>query len=274
MDREAWHVAVHGVTKSHTGQSNWTELRWETSLAVHARMVKSLQLCPNLWAVARQVWLSMGFSSQEYWSVLQFPSPGNLPDTGIKPVSPTSPALVGEFFTTSATRKAPSGPVVRILCYHCKEYSSHTWSGNKDPTCCTLWPKKQKWTRKQKKNLDTRWTIRSTCGIPMDFPAGTSGKEPACQCSRCKRWGFDPCVRKIPWRRTWEPTPVFMPEESHGKRNLAVTVHRVAKSRIQLKRLSMPACTHVGYLEWALIQHSKSTKSLWFLTQGCWWPEH
>ena len=46
------------------------------------------------------------------------------------------------------------------------------------------------------------------------------GKEPICQCRRLKRWGFDPWVGKIPWRRTWQPTPVFLPGESHGQRSL------------------------------------------------------
>ena len=32
---------------------------------------------------------------------------------------------------------------------------------------------------------------------------------------------IDPCVRKIPWRRAWQPTPVFLPGESHGQRSLA-----------------------------------------------------
>ena len=45
------------------------------------------------------------------------------------------------------------------------------------------------------------------------FPGGTSSKEPACQCGRHKRHGFDPRVRKIPWRRAWQPTPVFLPGE-------------------------------------------------------------
>ena len=40
------------------------------------------------WTVAHQAPLSMGFSKQEYWSGLQFPSPGNLADPGIKPASP------------------------------------------------------------------------------------------------------------------------------------------------------------------------------------------
>jgi len=54
----------------------------------------------------------------------------------------------------------------------------------------------------------------------MDFPVGTSGKEPAYQCRRCKRPRFDPWVGKIPWRRASQPTPVFLPGESHGQRSL------------------------------------------------------
>ena len=56
------------------------------------------------WTVARQHPLSMGFSKQEYWSGLPFPFPGekNLPSPGIEPASPTSSALEGGFFTTSA----------------------------------------------------------------------------------------------------------------------------------------------------------------------------
>ena len=52
---------------------------------------------PTLWTVARQTSLSMGFSRQEYWSGLPFPSPGDLPDPGIEPVSPV---LAGGFFIT------------------------------------------------------------------------------------------------------------------------------------------------------------------------------
>ena len=54
----------------------------------------------------------------------------------------------------------------------------------------------------------------------MGFPGGTSGKEPVCQCRRQKRCGFNPRVRKIAWRRTRQPTPVFLPGESHGQRSL------------------------------------------------------
>ena len=53
------------------------------------------------------------------------------------------------------------------------------------------------------------------------FPGGASVKEPTWLCRRPKRPGFDPWVRKIPWRRTWQPTPVFLPEESHAQSSLA-----------------------------------------------------
>ena len=50
------------------------------------------------------------------------------------------------------------------------------------------------------------------------FPGGSVGKESACQCRRPR---FDPWVGKIPWRRAWQPTPVFLPAESLGQRSLA-----------------------------------------------------
>ena len=59
--------------------------------------------------VACQAPLSMAFSRQEYWSVFPCPPPGDLPNPGIEPTSPVSPALAGGFlkiffyFTTSAT---------------------------------------------------------------------------------------------------------------------------------------------------------------------------
>ena len=72
------------------------------------------------------------------------------------------------------------------------------------------------------------------------FPGGASGKEPACQCRRHKRCGFNPWVGKIHWRRKWQPTPAFLPGESHGQRSLTgYRVHEVTKSWTWLKWLSM-----------------------------------
>jgi len=54
----------------------------------------------------------------------------------------------------------------------------------------------------------------------MGFSDGASGKESNCQPQRPKRHGFDPWVRKIPWWRKWQPTPVLLPGEFHGERSL------------------------------------------------------
>ena len=63
------------------------------------------------------------------------------------------------------------------------------------------------------------------------FPGGSEVKA-----SACGRPGFNPWVGKIPWRRKWQPTPAFLPGESHGQRSLeGCIVHGVTKSQ---KRLS------------------------------------
>ena len=51
----------------------------------------------------------------------------------------------------------------------------------------------------------------------VGFPGAASGKEPTYQCRKHQKCGFDPWVGKIPWSKNWQPTPVFLPEESHGQ---------------------------------------------------------
>ena len=53
-----------------------------------------------------------------------------------------------------------------------------------------------------------------------ELPRWCSGKESVCQCRRSRRSGFNPWVGNVPWRRKWQPTPVFLPGESHGQRSL------------------------------------------------------
>ena len=54
--------------------------------------------------------------------------------------------------------------------------------------------------------------------LKWGLPRWLSSKESTCQ---CRRWRFDPWVRKIPWKRKWQPTPIFLPGKSHGQRSLA-----------------------------------------------------
>ena len=70
-----------------------------------APLPSHVQLFATSWTVAHHVPLSMGFPRQEYWSGLPFPLPGDLPDPGIEPSSPASPALAGRFFTTEPPGK-------------------------------------------------------------------------------------------------------------------------------------------------------------------------
>ena len=68
-------------------------------LCMHVYMLSHVRLCATPWTVAHQPPLFMGFFRQEFWSGLPFPSPGDLPNPGIEPVSLMSPALAGGFFT-------------------------------------------------------------------------------------------------------------------------------------------------------------------------------
>ena len=58
------------------------------------------------------------------------------------------------------------------------------------------------------------------------LPRWLSGKESACQYRRYRRCGLDPWVRMIPWRRKWQPIPVFLPGESLDRGAWWATVHR------------------------------------------------
>ena len=78
----------------------------------------------------------------------------------------------------------------------------------------------------------------------LGFPGSSSGKESACQCRRPKRCRFDPWIGTIPWRREWQPTPVFLPGEPHGHRSLAGYSPWGRRVKTRLKRLS----THSVYL--------------------------
>ena len=53
--------------------------------------------------------------------------------------------------------------------------------------------------------------------FPIYYPSGSDGKM---SCVQCERPGFDPQVRKILWRRKWQPIPVLLPGKSHGQRSV------------------------------------------------------
>ena len=80
------------------------------------------------------------------------------------------------------------------------------------------------------------------------FPGGATGREPACQCRTHERRRLDPWVKKIPWRRAWQPLQYSCLESPMDRGAWRAAVHKVAKSRTWLKRLSV----HVAWLWTAL----------------------
>ena len=96
----------------------------------------------------------------------------------------------------------PGSPEVKTPCPHCRGHTFDPWSGNWSLTClCSAGKKELKWGQPV-----YRWL---------------SGKESVCQWRRQRRHRFNSWVRKIPWRRKWQPTPVFLLGKSHGQRSLA-----------------------------------------------------
>ena len=122
-----------------------------------AKSLSRVRFFATPWTRAYQAPPSMGFSRQEYWSRVPFPSSGDLPDPRIELALLTSPAVAGRFFTTSAT-----------------------------------------WVLVLISTVQRKWF----CYTYIFFSLGI------------------PWVGKIPWRRKWQHTPVFMPGKSHGLRSL------------------------------------------------------
>ena len=64
-------------------------------------------------------------------------------------------------------------------------------------------------------------------------PGGSDGKESACNAGDLGLIpGFDPWVGKIPWRREWQPTPVFLPGKFYGQRSLAGYIQSMGSQRV------------------------------------------
>ena len=78
------------------------------------KSLRRIRLFVTLWRIAHQAPLSMGFSRQEYWSGLPFPSPGDLPDPGIEPRSPT---LQADALTSEPPGKLElkSSPIIYVI---------------------------------------------------------------------------------------------------------------------------------------------------------------
>ena len=107
MKRPCSDVARTPVSRKEEAEplTAWRHWRWP-------RCCSAAQPCPDSatpWTAALKAPLSMGLSRQEHWSGLPFPPPEGLPNPGIEPKSPVSPALAGGFFTTEQ-QESPGKP--------------------------------------------------------------------------------------------------------------------------------------------------------------------
>ena len=100
----------------------------------------------------------------------------------------------------------------------------------------------------------------------LGFPGGVASKEPACHCRRHKGTRFDPWVGKVPWRRKWQPTPVFLPGEFHGQLSLAD--HRVGHNWVTLTHTHTHTHihTHTPLLSlFSCQEHCELSTSAWYV---------
>ena len=166
--------------------------------------------------------------AREYWSGQPIPSPVDLPDPGIEL---GSPALQVD----SLPAELPGKPSISSL-------QHHRWITVYRVTPCpgtTLWGVWVQWYALEEKTAWMWWSLMifttawnsSQPSSPetfffcphldllsllliSGFPGGVSGKEPTYQCRKHKRLKsgkFKPWVRKIPWRKKWQPSPVLCP---------------------------------------------------------------
>ena len=124
-ERKCWNSASFSVSLQNTRFLDlFFKLFYAYSFACVQSCFSPVRLCVTPLTVALQASLSMGFSRQEYWSGLSCPSPRNLPNPEIEPMSLTSSELAGRFFTTSATWEAPhwfyKTNVFSVVMYGCE----------------------------------------------------------------------------------------------------------------------------------------------------------
>ena len=196
-------------------------------------------LCDPMDSIACQALLFMELSRQEYWSGLPSPSPGYLPNLGIKLMSLASPAFSGRFFTTESTGK-PLWDMVEAIQSRCT--TPGQWSEKRIVTTAKVlqsewgvWAPSK--TPPPGESVPGRWAPRTSALMAsrgwICFP-GDSAVKNLPEIQKTWRCGFNPWIWKIPWTRKWEPTPVSCLANPMDRGSWWTTVHGVTKSQTRL----------------------------------------
>ena len=166
--------------------------------------------------MALQAPMPTGFPRQEYWSGLPFPSPGDLLNPGIKPMSPA--LQVDSFLLSHLGNSARTASLFRTasLLFSCSVMSNslqpHELQHSRLPCC-----------------LPSPWVFSNSCPLSQWCHTLCDRMWQMCHSSLqmaqfhsffMAEQYFIVYIRKIPWRRKWQPTPVLLPGKSHGQRSL------------------------------------------------------
>ena len=174
------------------------------NLAAHVQSLSCIQLFATPWVIACQVPLSKTSSSQEYWSVLPVPSPGDLPNPGVKLASPALQVNSSSLSHQGSPNLAEDMQIIHYSVYfRSKELENYRNKNNSDNPYLFFFSLKGLFYYQLTSALGLSWCL--------------SGKETTCQ---RRRHRFDPWVGKMPWRRKWQPAPVFLPGKPYGQRSL------------------------------------------------------
>ena len=129
------------------------------------------------------------------------------------PISPPPPLPINSLHLlipiSALSSLLPSQQPERALCIQESDHTACIWNQLLDTTILENWLA----VSIQAEHRSLLWLL----WLHYGFSWWQSGKEHTCQCRRC---GFNPWVREIPWRRKWQPTPVILPGRSHAQRIL------------------------------------------------------
>ena len=107
------------------------------------------------------------------------------------------------------------------MCFKFQSAITHLSHSNTQQNATYGVTKSRTWLKQLSTHAQNSWQSVINGEKLLGLPRWLRGKESACQCKRHKRCSFSPWVRKTPWRRSQQPTAVFLPGKFHGQRSLA-----------------------------------------------------
>ena len=174
------------------------------------------------WTVACQASLSTGLPRQEYWVGYHFLLQGSNPRLLKWQTDSLPPGHQGSLTFKLLCNKIT---IWRLNSKHCLLLTVTKWKlyfADMDKASSSILESIKFW------NFKSQWIV-TTGAIITRFVVAQQKKQKQKTVFQCRRLEFNPWGRKIPWRREWRSTPVFLPGESRGRKSLAATAYEVKR---------------------------------------------